>query len=220
MSSATTSVRPPGIRRTATARSGNNQDSNHNATSNSPLLFEALKCLSTIEQRIILDMGPASHSSIDFFGEYWCKLFIADAITDLHKQNLKASETPLAWQKALSKSIKFNTLNHANLDIVFLWTLPNYLSPQNLKALIEFLLPHSDSHTRVHAYIYNTQMMPAVPSSYHIKRNQKVDIVLRSSNQKNCPLYHLAELHNCFKPFKVDHAVMLSSGVQEYLFTG
>jgi hypothetical protein len=188
-------------------------------TINSPLLFEMLKNLSLTEQRIVLDSGAASQSSIDFFSDYWCKLIITDAMSDLHKPDLKSDDALNAWHTTLGKTIRFNQHSKSTLDIIFLWTLPNYLSPQQLKSLIAYLLPHTSLRVKLHAYIYTTQRMPAEPAHYHITRNHKVIISPVTSEQRNCPLYHLADLHNCFNPFKVDHSVMLSSGIQEYIFS-
>ena len=200
---------------------GHNDKANINEgiTTNSPLLFEMLKKLSATEQRAILDMGQASQSSVDFFGDYKCKLFIADAISDLYKLNKKTSDTPQAWLKTLGRIIQLNQQNQTALDMILLWSLPNYLSPLHLKALIDYLLPHTSGGMKLHAYIYNTQMMPAAPAHYQIRRNNKVAISPATSDQINCPLYHLADLHNFFKPFRAEHSVMLSSGIQEYVFS-
>ena len=188
-------------------------------TINSPLLFDMLKSLSLTEQRIVLDAGAASQSSIDFFSDYWCKLIITDAMSDLQKLNLKSDDSLNTWHTTLGKTIRFNQHSKTKLDIIFLWTLPNYLSSQQLKTLIAYLLPHTSRCVKLHAYIYTTQRMPAEPAQYHITRNHKVIISPVTSEQNNCPLYHLADLHNCFSPFKVDHSVMLSSGIQEYIFS-
>jgi hypothetical protein len=217
MSTATTPAWTPD-----TSRPGNQgakASINEPVTTNSPLLFEMLKNLSATDQRTILDMGRASQSSIDFFGDYKCKLIITDAISELYKLDQKKNDTEATWLKALAKTIQYKQQQQTTLDFISLWSLPNYLSQHHLKALIQYLLPVTDSRTRLHAYIYNTLKMPAVPAHYHIKRNHKVVMSPQTHEQKNCPMYHLAELHNCFKPFKVDHAVMLSSGVQEYLFS-
>ena len=202
--------------------SGRHQDKtsvNEDIITNSPLLFQMLKNLSVTEQHTLLDMGPASQSSIDFLSDYKCKIFISDSISELSKLDQKNTDNLQLWLKTLAKSIQFNQKDPPELDFIFLWSLPNYLAPHHLKALIEYLLPYTSAQTRLHTYIYNTQNMSAIPAKYHINRNQKVVMSSLSQNQINCPMYHLADLHNCFKPFKADHAVMLSSGVQEYLFS-
>lgn len=188
-------------------------------TINSPLLFAMLKNLSLSEQHTVLDTGQANQSSIEFFSDYWCKLIITDAMSELHRFDLQATDSPADWFKKLEKTLGLNQHTKTALDIIFLWTLPNYLPPQQLKALIAYLLPHTTRRVKLHAYIYTTQRMPAVPAHYHITQNQKVVISPVSSEQRTCPLYHLADLHNCFNPFKVDHSVMLSSGIQEYIFS-
>lgn len=196
--------------------STNNRDK---TTINSPLLFEMLKKLSLTEQCTVLDMGRACQSSIDFFSDYWCKLFITDTISELFELNSKTDDAPQAWLKSLDRTINLYQQEKPNLDMILLWSLPNYLSPGHLKTLIEYLLRGTSRGIKLHTYIYNTQMMPAAPASYHINRDRSVALSPVSSEQKTCPLYHLAELHSCFNPFKVEHAVMLSSGIQEYVFS-
>ena len=192
---------------------------NDKSTMNSPLLFDVLNNLSLTESRTVLDLGSASQSSIDFFSDYWCKLFISNSICDLHKLDLQADDAEQGWLKILANTIHFYNQQNPDLDIIFLWSLPNYLTPHHLKELIEYLLPHTSRRLMLHAYIHNTQMMPAVPATYHIRRDHTVEVSVVSSEQRNCPLYHLSDLRNCFNPLKVEHSVMLSTGIQEYLFS-
>lgn len=186
---------------------------------NSPLLFDMLKKLPSTEKRVLLDSGCASASSIDYLSRYWCKLFISNSTADLHGLNPKTIDTAHKWHRAMVKSFGFYKRDKAELDIIFLWGLPNYLPVDKLKELVEYLLPQVSSRLLLHTYIYNTQQMPAAPASYHIQKDDKVLISPNSSEQIDCPLYHLSDLQGVFNPLKVEHSVMLSSGIQEYLFS-
>ena len=110
---------------------------------NSPLLFDMLTNLSPVQQHTILDVGRASATSIDYFNDYWCKLFITDSASEIHNLESEAIDTPHKWHRALVKSMRFYKRNKAGLDVIFLWDLPNYLEPDHLKGLIHYLLPHT-----------------------------------------------------------------------------
>jgi hypothetical protein len=195
------------------------QSSGNDLCINSPLLFDMLKKLSPEEKRTVLDTGCASQASIDFFSQYWCKLFITNSIAEIHNLDSKAIDTPHKWHRALVKSLGFYKRDKANLDIVLLWGLPNYLPADKLKELIAYLLPQTSNRLLLHTYIYNTQQISATPADYHITNENKVKMAPNSTGQINCPLYHLSDLQDFFNPLKVEHSVMLSSGIQEYLFS-
>ncbi len=185
----------------------------------SPLLFDMFKRLSDTERSSILDIGPARQSSIDFFSDYWSKLFFVDAIHALYKLDQQADKEAVDINKVLANAIQFYDRQSPELDMILLWNLPNYLSSRYLTALVQYLMPYASRRVRIHAYIYNSEKIPAEPVSYAIRPDQAVAMSRSFELEKNCPLYHLAELQNCFAPFKVDHSMILSSGVQEYVFS-
>ena len=186
---------------------------------NSPLLYGLLNKISADKKHTILDISQASSDSIDFFSNYTCKLFITNSITDLHKLSPESIDTDHKWHRALVKSIGFYKKDNAGLDIIFLWGLANYLSPEKLKQLIEYLLPQCSEHTYLHTYIFNSEKMTDSPANYRIKNNNKVGIFPQTITKEiPCPMYHLSDLKQHLSPFKLEHSVMLSSGIQEYLF--
>ena len=185
---------------------------------NSPLLFDMLAGLSPVQQHTILDVGRASGSSIDYFCDFWCKLYISDSVSEIHKLVPATIDTPHKWHRALVKTMQFYKRDKTGLDVIFLWDLPNYLAPNHLEGLIDYLLPHTSKRVLLHAYLYSARQMPAVPASYHIQRNNTIAIEPGSANRIDCPMYHQTVLHKYLSPFRAKRAVMLSSGIQEYLF--
>lgn len=185
----------------------------------SPLLFDMFKKLSETERSAVFDIGCARQSSIDFFSDYWCKLFIVDAVQSLYKLDQSPEQEPVDINSILANAIQFYQQPEPALDMILLWSLPNYLSPAHLKALVQYLLTYASRRVMLHAYIYNSEKMPAEPATYSVRPDLTVAMTPSSESLSNCPLYHLAELHNCFAPLKVEHSVILSSGVQEYVFS-
>lgn len=186
---------------------------------NSPLLFDLLNKIPTDKKHTILDISNANSDSIDFFNDYTCKLFITNSITEIHKLSPDSINTQHKWHRALVKSMGFYKKDKAELDIILLWGLANYLPPDQLKQLIEYLLPQCSERTYLHAYIFNSEKMTDSPSNYRIKNNNKIGVYPQNTEKEiTCPMYHLSDLQQHLSPFKLEHSVMLSSGIQEYLF--
>ena len=198
------------------SKSNINKSVNNKIIRNSPLLFDMLKCLSSTERCSILDMGPASATTIDYFSDYRCKLFVTNSIDELTKDDSASSDK---FAEFLTRQSKIYNTELKGLDLVLLWGLPNYMTQESIKVLISHLMPYFSNKLLLHTYIYNTEKMPELPEHYHIKNDNKVDVTINSTAQKQGPMYHLADLKTCFQPLKVEHSVMLSSGIQEYLFS-
>lgn len=185
----------------------------------SPLLFKMFQRLSETERTNVFDISCARQSSIDFFSGYWSKLFFVDAVQSLYNLDQKSDQDPVDINSVLENSIQFYDQQAPELDMILLWSLPNYLSPKHLTALVQYLMAHASSRVLLHAYIYNSEKMPSQPLNYSIRPDQTIAMSASLNLNRNCPLYHLAELNNYFSPLRVEHSMILSSGVQEYVFS-
>ena len=196
----------------------NRANNNAPATLRSPLLFKMLDKLEPEQRYNILDIGKASGTSIDSLSDHWCKLFITDAATGIQRFNYQEEDLTNRFSALLNNTILMRESNISDLDIVLLWDLPNYLPSELIKVLTSHLLPLSSPRLVLHTYIYTTRQMPASPANYHITRDTNISMHATSNTQITCPLYHQTELQKYFSPLIVDHSVMLSSGIQEYIF--
>jgi len=188
-------------------------------TINSPLLFEMVEKLSSHKKHKILDISQANNNSLTFFSDYWCKLFINNTINSIHKLEPEQINTTHKWHRALVNVMGFYKKDNTELDIIFLWDLPNYLEPDKLKGFIDYILPQCTNKTRLHMYIFNSELIIEAPSNYQIMSNRKIAVYPQQHvNKINCPMYNLSDLKKILAPFNLDHSVMLSSGVQEYIF--
>ena len=188
-------------------------------TINSPLLFKMLESLSKHKKYNILDISQANNNSLEFFSDYWCKLFINNAINSINKLDKNDINTSHKWHRALVKIMGLHKKSNAELDIIFLWDLPNYLEPEKLKGFIDYILPQCTKNTCLHTYVFNSEFISETPSNYQILSNQKVAISPpQRTNKINGPMYNVNALKKMLAPFNLDQSVMLSSGVQEYIF--
>jgi len=188
-------------------------------TIKSPLLFEMLNKVSQEKKNIILDISQANRSSLEFFSDTWCKLYFTNSITEISKLETSSINTAHKWHRALVKSVGFYKNDKTDIDMILLWGLPNYLSKDQLKGLSSYLLPQCSKNTYLHMYIFNSEFMSRLPANYKIHNKNSVSIKPQNvSDEIVCPMYHLTNLQKYLAPFTLDHSVMLSSGIQEYIF--
>lgn len=184
---------------------------------NSPLLFEALENLSQTGYFQLLDIMPANPSLLDVLSEHHCKLFLPGCIKQLMCLRTSELDTPQKLQRALHKEFGFYRDIQVKLDLLLLWDLPNYLPNPVLSALIEYLLPYTNSNARLHCYIYTGQEMPDVPASYQLAASQKIWIEPQSERTTSAPVLYQEALHKLLTPFVVQRSILLSNGLQEYV---
>jgi len=185
---------------------------------NSPLLFEMFKNISKDEKQIILDISQANGSSLNYFADYWCKLYLTNTINYFYSLEGSSISTPHKWHRALVKTMGFYKNDKIDIDVILLWGLPNYLNAEQLQGLISYLLPQCSKKVQLHTYIFNSELMLMKPANYSIYKNKVIINQQQLTEEITCPMYNLSDLQKNLSPFKLDHSVMLSSGIQEYVF--
>lgn len=200
------------------ARHHNKQIEHDFPVINSPLLFDLFNSLPD-KKHTILDIAQANTQSLSFYNNYHCKIHLSNSLNEFAQLSQEQINTPTKWHRTLVKNMGFYKRDHVGLDAILLWGLPNYLNSEQLNGLLKYLLPQSTDHCYLHMYIYNSEKMSEYPSNYRIYSDNKVLVV----QQKNsaiikCPGYNLRHIEKLLNPFKLEHSVMLSSGIQEYLF--
>ena len=101
-----------------------------------PKLFEGLR---DDERLTILDLGPAAPETVDFFGQFRCRLFFADLFSE-----------PTDGDAATS----FQTLRdypvQVQFDLCLFWDVLNLLEVDELRAFNAALRPYVHAGTRAH----------------------------------------------------------------------
>ena len=185
---------------------------------NSPLLFDMFKKISKDNKQVILDISQISADSLEYFSNYWCKLHLTNTINEFCSLQESSVNTSHKWHRALVKTMGFYKNDKTDIDIILLWGLLNYLNADQLKGLISYLLPQCSKKAQLHVYVFNSELMLEKPANYSIVKNQVFIHQQQLSKEINCPMYNLNDLQKHLFPFKLDHSVMLSSGIQEYVF--
>lgn len=174
-------------------------------------------------RQVILDLGPAQTATVRLFNRYNCRLDIADLATALDVLN-SLEEPGLLQEQA---EILLPTHGGKATDIVLCWDLLNYLQRPALTAVMSRVAARSRMGTLVHALIvYSSKRMPTQPGIYMPcdnpgGDNENIDhlaIMSTTSEECNAPQYTPDNLMRCMQGYQIERAVLLSTGMQEFLF--
>lgn len=185
---------------------------------NSPLLYEHLYGLPEDGYFQFLDVTPATPGLLAFFAQFHCRLYLPGCVDELWRMDSDKLQTADLLQTALSQNLRLAQGKPARLDVILLWDLINYLQQPVVTALIEYLLAYTCDTTVIHSYIHTRQSMPAAPGRYQFTADGGINVETQTDSVSVCPAYYQEVLHKLMKPFVVQRSILLSNGVQEYLF--
>jgi hypothetical protein len=104
-------------------------------------------------------------------------------------------------------------------DIVLCWDLLNYLQKPAVSALMSCVAARMRPGALAHALIvYSGTRMPARPSQFAPLPDGRLIETLTTEAQRNAPRYSPEDLQKCLRGFRVESAMLLKSGIQEFLF--
>ena len=169
-------------------------------------------------RRVVLDLGAASTSLLDFLGRARCRVEVADIayFGGIERLNAASIEGDSA---SAADSLFPSRLTDDALDLVFCWDLLNYLSLESLAALIKAIKRRARPGAQIHALIYYAdQDMRQQPG--RIVPTEDADLIDRAapSTRVPAPRYSPEELRKQTGYFEIDRVRLLSNGLQEFLF--
>jgi hypothetical protein len=167
------------------------------------------RCLS------VLDLGPALGVNVEFWGRYHCKLHIQNFYPGYTEKCAAAAATPK--DIILSEFLSFG--EEVRFDVILAWDLLNYLSTEELEALIRLLERWSRPGTMIFALISSLAQIPAVPILFRILDSDQMIYEMRTPEMRPCPRLQPRDLARMMAPFAVSHSFLLRHGIQEYIFS-
>ena len=153
----------------------------------------------------VLECACGLHDSLDVVD-------LADDLADLNREDDEAA------RRARAQSLV--TPRHEEpLDLVLCWDLLNYLERPALKTLMACIAKRTRSGAHVHALMcYSTPKMPAVPSHHIPTDDLSLTVIPATGELRNAPRYTPEDLALCMPAYRMDRAMLLRNGMQEFLF--
>ena len=182
----------------------------------------------------VLDLGPAHGTTVEFFSQFSCKLYIADLYRSLtalradagtKSSRADASESTEDDEEAAERERVrlFEQLlpygEDARLDLILAWDLLNYLQPEEIAALSRRLARFSHAETRLFAMIAMHREIPARPCAFRIRNVQTLEYDAPSPRSRPAPRHAEPTLQRLMAGFEVSSTCVLRNGLQEYVFT-
>jgi hypothetical protein len=162
----------------------------------------------------ILDMGQALGVNVDFWSRYPCRLYIEDFYRSYREVQAARSEgantVVLPDPLFLSAGTVF--------DFILAWDLLNYLSLEEIDALIGRLRPYCRPGTFLFTLVSTQAEIPAEPSIFRIIDRERMAYESRAHKTRPSPRYHPKDLARRLAPFEVSSSFLLRNGIQEYVF--
>ena len=183
---------------------------------NAPLFHSLIERLQTAAGRVVvLDLGTARTETVALFGQFRCRLDIADLAEGIDALNAESDPKALRDKTEALLPPK----RREPTDIVLCWDLLNYLRRPALATLMESIAARGRQGMLAHCLVfYSTPHMPARPGCYVPIDDSRLMNVASPQAPRNAPRYTPEDLGQCMPRYTVERARLLRNGMQEYLF--
>ncbi|MDA1075689.1 MAG: hypothetical protein O3A63_13150 [Proteobacteria bacterium] len=168
-----------------------------------PLLFEPF----VNQERItVLDVGPGSPETVNYFSQFRCRLMFADLYSGLNTQTEPDFEDLLAFPE------------DTRFDICLLWDVLNYMSVDEVVAFSAHLQPFLHENSHGHGYGAFSRSKPILVSRYGVATSREVIVRPDVDSTLTAPHPHVqAEISSLLSCFSLKRRTLLQGGRLEFL---
>lgn len=176
-----------------------------------PMLFEKLRL---DERLVVLDIGPATASTVRFFNQFKCRLNFVDLYAADFVVNPKEAATheELVAQFAAALNLPVGS----RLDICLFWDFFTYLDGPGLRAFIEALDPYVDSDTRAHSLGILNARNGLPYCQYGIQSMDRLSQTMKVGDQQPIYPHSQRDLNSLLGYFEIDKSRLMSDCRVEY----
>ncbi|MGJ8669339.1 MAG: hypothetical protein ACSHXK_07630 [Oceanococcus sp.] len=179
-----------------------------------PLLAEAIQRTADRPRRVLMDFAPASPASLDTFHPLSCRLRLLE-FPELRQKLAKASDLK-HFQALLQSQLPRDEKNPCNL--ILCWDYLNYLPRGPISLLMDEIAQHAQPGALVHMLIaYSAPLMAVQPCHFTPSGRDSVLVAPQCENTREAPRYAPKDLMRCMPRYKIDKAMLLRNGYQEYI---
>jgi hypothetical protein len=182
---------------------------------NAPLFHSVVQRMHDAKRWVVLDLGAARNETVRLFGQYRCRLDIADLADGVDALNAEKERRAL---HDLAESL-LPPKRTESTDVVLCWDLINYLSRPALTVIMDSIAARGRPGMVAHALVfYAESKMPERPSSFFPLDEQRLLNRVPQPGVRAAPRYTPEDLARCLPRYTVERARLLRNGMQEFLF--
>ena len=179
----------------------------------SPGLEEALRGLPDDEGCKVLDLGPSVADNVEFVSSFATYLQIIDAID----RDPLVSDLDGGGFGRLSALQPLVDQHRRSFSLVLMWDVLNYLSSDQSERLLQSVAELCLPGARLHAIIFATNTMAAMPNRYRIIDSSRLAYEAATNELRGAPNLAPAAVQKLLQGFRVEHSFLLQHGVREYV---
>jgi hypothetical protein len=154
----------------------------------------------------VLDLGPASESSLNIYGRFARRVRFSDV--------LAAATSPQGWAGAINA---LPPQPERPYDLVFAWDIMDRLDAEGRKRLVERLAAISAPDARIHLMVEEAEKAATVPLRFTLLDVDRVRCEATGPARATPPRLLPAQVEKVLSPFKVQRAFTLKGGLREYV---
>lgn len=184
---------------------------------NAPLFRSLVEPLESGERRVVMDLGAATNQTIELFSQYPCRLDIADLTNSLDQ--LEAQFDDEDGLKAAVEAL-LPRRQEEPVDIILCWDILNYLSRPVLKTVMSSLAARARPGAQAHALIYYSDThMPERPGLFVPMPDCSLVSNDAGPATRKAPRYTPDDLTRAMRSYRIERAMLLGNGMQEFLLS-
>ena len=176
-----------------------------------PMLFEKVL---VGERLLVLDLGQATASTVQFFNQFKCRLNFVDLFSADFVVNPQDEATHEELVAEFQAAI--NLPAGSRLDICLFWDFFTYLDGPALRAFIEALDPFIDSNTRGHSLGVLNARNGLAYCEYGIQNMDCLHQTNRKGSQLPIYPHSQRDLNSLLNYFEIDKSRLMPDGRVEY----
>jgi len=189
-------------------------------TLNSKLFAEMIERLGLNRPLRILDFGPASSQTLEFFSGSPCKLFFADLYSEplVLQQQRPDPENPPSEAALVQAFGEFLHFPHGTrFDLILFWDVLNFIDAPSVRALGMTLVPFLHRATLGHGFGVLNSKTRLTPMRYSIAEADTLSCRPREDQLQALYPHPQAELERTLVCLEVSRRVLLGDGRLEVL---
>ena len=184
---------------------------------NAPLFRSLVEPLESAGRQVVMDLGAATNQTIGLMSQYPCRLDIADL-----PDSLERLQGPFEHPDDLAAVVDtvLPRRQEEPIDIVLCWDVLNYLPKAALAAVMAGIAARARPGARAHALIYYSDThMPEQPGTFVPLPDCSLVNNFAAPASREAPRYTPDDLTRAMPAYRIERAMLLGNGMQEFLFS-